>query len=228
MKYDNIIKAKFISRPNRFIANIEINGKVEVCHVKNTGRCKELLIPGRTIYVQHFNKPERKTNYDLISVEKDKLLINMDSQAPNKVVLEWLKEGGLFSSNEIKMIKPEVKYGNSRFDIYVETNTEKIFIEVKGVTLENNMEVSFPDAPTIRGLKHINELVECTMEGYKAYVIFVVQMENPTYFTPNDTTQPEFRQALIRARDKGVNILAFDCRVSTDSLNINKPVRVEL
>ena len=191
MKYENIRKGTFVSRPNRFIANIEIDGKIEVCHVKNTGRCRELLIPGATVFVQEFEKAERKTKFDLISVCKGKLLINMDSQAPNKVVGEWLDT---FFDN-VTLVKPEARYRNSRFDFYVEADGKKIFIEVKGVTLEEDGIAMFPDAPTERGIKHLSELCKCLDDGYEAYVIFVVQMEKAKYFTPNSKTHPQFAEA---------------------------------
>ena len=171
MNYENIKIARFINRPNRFIANIEIDGEREVCHVKNTGRCKELLTEGAVVYVQEFNNSSRKTKYDLISVYKGERLINMDSQAPNKVFHEFLTNGFLFQN--IKLIKPERKYKNSRFDFYIETDSKKIFVEVKGVTLEENGVVMFPDAPTERGLKHLNELADCIDDGYETYICFI-------------------------------------------------------
>ena len=224
MDYKNIKQGKFINRPNRFIANIEIDGVVEICHVKNTGRCKELLIPDTTVFVQEFDSEKRKTKYDLISVYKNDRLINMDSQVPNKVVAEFLPK--LF--NNIKLIKPESRYKNSRFDFYVETSNEKVFIEVKGVTLENDGIVMFPDAPTQRGVKHINELIECMNDSYLAYIIFVIQMDNVKYFIPNNTTHKDFGDALKNAKDKGVNILAIDCKVTKDSITANNYVEVKI
>ncbi len=226
MIYRNIKPARFIDRPNRFIANIEVDGKLEISHVKNTGRCKELLISGVSVYVQEFEGTTRKTKYDLISVYKQDRLVNIDSQVPNKVFYEWLKDGRLF--NGIKLIKPEAKYKNSRFDFYVETEEEKIFMEVKGVTLENSNVVLFPDAPTERGVKHLNELMECVEEGYKAYVIFVIQMKGVGYFTPNSVTHKEFADTLKLAEEKGVGILAFDCNVGEDSIEISERVEVKL
>lgn len=226
MKYDNILKGKFISRPNRFIAHIEINGKVEICHVKNTGRCKELLLPNATVFVQENNNPKRKTKFSLISVIKEKRIINMDSQVPNKIVHEWMLKGNLLK--DITLIKPESKYNNSRFDFYVETENKKIFIEVKGVTLENQGIVKFPDAPTERGLKHVKELCDCIKEGYDAYIIFVVQMKNVLHFEPNIETHKEFAEALIEAKKQGVNIIAVDCEVKEDSINIIDYVKVIL
>ncbi len=224
MKYNNIIKGEFIDRPNRFIANIKINGVIEVCHVKNTGRCKELLVRGSTVYLQKSDNPNRKTQYDLIAVQKGERLINMDSQIVNSVAVEYLNN--LF--DDIVFIKPEYKYGNSRFDIYVETNTDKIFIEVKGVTLENDDVVSFPDAPTERGIKHLKELQKAVTEGFKAYVLFVIQMDNVKYFEPNYKTHPEFANELKRAKNNGVIPLAYDCFVTADSITIRSPIDIKL
>lgn len=224
MKYKNIKKGIFIERPNRFIAHVEIDGATEICHVKNTGRCKELLLPGSVVYVEKSDNPNRKTGFDLISVIKGKRHINMDSQVPNKVVRDWLGKGNLFK--DVTLIKPEAKYKNSRFDFYVETKKDKIFIEVKGVTLEENNIVLFPDAPTERGVKHINELIECLQEGYKAYVIFVIQMKDVDYFTPNSVTHKEFAEALKAAHNKGVEILALDCVVEEGFIEIDKKVEV--
>ncbi len=224
MKYKNIIKGEFIDRPNRFIANVIVDNKVEVCHVKNTGRCKELLVKGNTVYLEKSDNPNRKTKYDLVAVQKGDRLINMDSQIVNYVALEHIPN--LFKN--IKLIKPEYKYGNSRFDIYVETENEKIFIEVKGVTLENDGVVRFPDAPTERGIKHLKELQKAVTEGYKAYVLFVVQMSDVKYFEPNCYTHPEFAKELKRARENGVVPLAFDCIVKPDLIEIRKPILIKL
>ena len=226
MYYSNIQPAIFLRRPNRFIAHIEVNGIEEVCHVKNTGRCKELLTDRATIYVQHHDDSKRKTKYSLIAVEKGNLLINMDSQAPNKVVGEWIKEQEPFGA--VKLLKPEYKYGNSRFDFYLETATDKMFIEVKGVTLEEEGVVRFPDAPTERGIKHLEELVACTKAGYKAAVIFVVQMEGMCHFEPNYKTHPAFGEALMRAQAEGVEVLAYECSVTPDTLAITKAIPVQL
>ena len=211
MNYKTVIKGKFISRPNRFIAYVEIDGKVEVCHVKNTGRCKEILIPGAKVYVEKSDNPNRKTMYDVIAVYKGEELINIDSQAPNKVFGEWAKQSGYFEN--ITLIKSECKYKNSRFDFYIEANGRKIFVEVKGVTLEDNGVVKFPDAPTERGVKHINELIDCTKNGYEAYICFIIQMRNCKYFTPNRQTHPEFADVLSKAENNGVNIIALCCDV---------------
>lgn len=226
MKYKNIKEGIFINRPNRFIAEVEINGKKEICHVKNTGRCKELLISGAKVFLEESDNESRKTKYDLISVYKDKNLINMDSNAPNKVVCEWISSGKLFKN--VTLIKPETKYQNSRFDFYVETDKKKIFIEVKGVTLEENGIASFPDAPTERGIKHIKELIESTENGYDAYVIFVVQMKGCVSFTPNRKTHPQFAEELLNAQKHGVKILCVDCKVSKDELMIDDYIEVNL
>lgn len=231
MIYKNIIKGEFISRPNRFIARVKIAGEEQTVHVKNTGRCKELLIKGATVYLSVSDNPLRKTKYDLIAVEKkrhnkENLLINMDSQIPNDAVEEWLKKGNLFSKNAI--IRREVKYGDSRFDFYIEDEGIKAFLEVKGVTLENNGIASFPDAPTIRGIKHINELIACKNQGFEAYIIFVIQMKQVHKFTPNDITHKAFGDALRNAQKAGVKILAFDCHVQENSIEIDSSVKTEL
>lgn len=226
MKYDNITKGKFIVRPNRFIAHVEVNEKIEICHVKNTGRCKELLIPGVTVFLQENDNPKRKTKFSLIGVIKGERIINIDSQIPNKAVQEWILKGNLF--NEVTLIKPEKTYKNSRFDFYVETKEKKVFIEVKGVTLEENNVVRFPDAPTERGVKHINELCDCIKEGYEAYIVFVIQMKGVSYFEPNDETHKEFGDALRRAKKLGVNIIAVDCEVEEDSIEIADYVEVRV
>lgn len=226
MIYNNIKKAKFINRPNRFIANIEIDGKNEICHVKNTGRCKELLTDNSSVFVEEFDSSTRKTKYDLISVYKGERLINMDSQVPNKVFHEWVKNSGLFEN--ITMIKPEYKYGNSRFDFYIETIDKKIFVEVKGVTLEEDGVAMFPDAPTLRGLKHINELINSVDDGFEAYVVFIIQMKDIKYFTPNNKTHRDFGEALVLAKSKGVNILALECEVTENSIEARNFVEVRL
>ena len=227
MQYTNVMDGKFIARPNRFIAHVEIAGREEIVHVKNTGRCKELLLPGATVYVQHFPEGKRKTKYDLIAVEKQNLLINMDSQAPNKVVQEWLMEQEPFG--KITYLKPECKHGDSRFDFYLETAERKMFIEVKGVTLEEKGVVMFPDAPTERGVKHVQELCHCLEEeGYGAAIIFVVQMSGMRYFTPNRRTHAAFAEALERAEACGVKLLALTCAVTPDSLVINGEIPIHL
>ena len=226
MRYTNIMACKFLARPNRFIAHVEIAGREEIVHVKNTGRCKELLLPGATVYVQHFPEGKRKTKYDLIAVEKQNLLINMDSQAPNKVVQEWLMEQEPFG--KITYLKPECKHGDSRFDFYLETEAKKMFIEVKGVTLEEKGVVMFPDAPTERGVKHVQELCHCLEQGYEAAIVFVVQMSGMRYFTPNRRTHAAFAEALERAEACGVRMLALSCEVTPESLAINGEIPIHL
>ncbi len=219
-----------MERPNRFIAYAELNGKKETIHVKNTGRCAELLLPGAVIYVQESGNPERKTKWDLIAVEKEtgrgKRLINMDSQIPNRVVQEWIEAGNLFP--DVSLVRPETTYGNSRFDLYVEAGDRKIFIEVKGVTLEEDGVCRFPDAPSDRAVKHLEELIRAKKEGYEAYVFFVIQMKGVSYFTPNTDTHPAFAEALRRAKEAGVEILAYDCNVTPDSVVVAEPVDVVL
>ena len=226
MRYTNIMAGKFLARPNRFIAHVEIAGREEIVHVKNTGRCKELLLPGATVYVQHFPEGKRKTKYDLIAVEKQNILINMDSQAPNKVVQEWLMEQEPFG--KITYLKPECKHGDSRFDFYLETEAKKMFIEVKGVTLEEKGVVMFPDAPTERGVKHVQELCHCLEQGYEAAIIFVVQMSGMRHFTPNRRTHAAFAEALERAEACGVRMLALSCEVTPESLAINGEIPIHL
>ncbi|MBQ5324019.1 MAG: DNA/RNA nuclease SfsA [Oscillospiraceae bacterium] len=226
MIYKNIQKARFLNRPNRFIAHIDIDNKTEVCHVKNTGRCRELLTENATVFVQESDNPNRKTKYDLISVLKGEKLINMDSQIPNKVFGEWAQNSGFFG--EIKLLKAEKTFENSRFDFYIETDNDKIFVEVKGVTLEQDGVVMFPDAPTERGVKHINELCRCIDNGYKAYIFFIIQMDNVKYFTPNRKTHPQFADALKAAAEKGVGVYALDCKVSENSIAADKFVEVRL
>lgn len=226
MKYNHIVPGIFLERPNRFIAYVEIAGRKETVHVKNTGRCRELLQPGALVYLEKSDNPARKTQYDLVAVQKGNLLINMDSQAPNKVVEEWLRAGELFS--DVVTVRPETTYGNSRFDFYVETSTERIFIEVKGVTLEENGVVRFPDAPSERAVKHVEELVQAYRDGYQVYVLFVIQMEEAKFFTPNKDTHPAFARALEEAAKQGVRVLAYSCSVTPDSLQIKSPVLVKL
>lgn len=230
MKYKEVVKGVFRERPNRFIAKVEIDGNEETVHVKNTGRCKELLLENSVVYLSVSDNPLRKTKYDLIAVEKQTengtVLINMDSQVPNDMVAEWLKKGALFSKNAI--IKREVTFGKSRFDFYVEDSNNKAFIEVKGVTLENNGVALFPDAPTERGVKHIKELCSCVEKGYSAYIIFVIQMSGINLFKPNDATHKAFGDALRQAEKAGVSILAYDSVVTNESVCINKPIMIEL
>lgn len=223
MKYENVTEGIFVSRPNRFIAVVEVNGKEEICHVKNTGRCRELLIPGVKVILEKSDSETRKTKYDLISVYKGNKLINIDSQAPNKVFFEYLKCGKLFNA---AYIKPEAKYKNSRFDFYVEEKNKKIFIEIKGVTLEKNGIFMFPDAPTIRGIKHINELIECKKEGYEAYLVFIIQADFGNGFTPDKEIHKDFYDVVLKAGKKGVNILCYNCEISENSLSIKEKVNL--
>ncbi len=226
MNYDHIEKGRFESRPNRFVAYVTLGEESRKVHVKNTGRCRELLTPEAEVYLNRSGNPQRSTEYDLVAVKKGSRIINMDSQAPNKAVEEWIRGGALFP--DALLIKPESQYGSSRFDFYVETPEDKIFIEVKGVTLEKEDVVMFPDAPSQRAVKHVQELIRALEEGYKAYVIFVIQMEDIRYFTPNNETHPEFAEALLKAREAGVKVLAYDCSVTSDSMIIRNPVPVML
>ena len=226
MRYERIEKAVFLERPNRFIAYTELNGRKETVHVKNTGRCAELLVPGASVYIQRSANPDRKTKWDLISVEKGERMINMDSQIPNRLVEEWIRGGHLF--RDVTLVRPETTYGNSRFDLYVEAEGKRIFIEVKGVTLEENGVCRFPDAPSERAVKHLEELILAKQEGHETYVFFVIQMKDVRYFTPNTDTHPAFAEALRRAAAAGVHILAYDCTVSPDSIEIDSPVDIVL
>lgn len=227
MKYRNIVTGTFKSRPNRFIAMVEIDGKIEKCHVKNTGRCKELLLPDVEVYLEKGDNPNRKTAYDLIGVKKGERMINMDSQAPNKAVKEWLEKEVYFK--HVTYLKPECKYGSSRIDFYLETaEGRKIFIEVKGVTLEEEGIVRFPDAPTERGIKHIQELQKAVTEGYEAYILFVIQMKEIMHFEPNDRTHKAFGDALREAAEHGVGVLAYDCLITRESMCLDEPVSVHL
>lgn len=226
MRYPNMKEGVFLKRPNRFIAHVEVDGNVEICHVKNTGRCRELLTEGARVIVQECDHPGRKTKYDLISVWKGERLVNMDSQAPNKVFKEWAETSGYFK--ELRLIKPEQKYGNSRFDFYLETESRKVFVEVKGVTLEEDGVVRFPDAPTERGVKHLNELMACLEEGYEALVVFIVQMKGVRHFEPNDAMHPEFGEALRRLSQRGGRVIAVDCFVTESALEAGERVEVIL
>lgn len=224
MKYNNIVKGIFLERPNRFIARCLVDGKEEVCHVKNTGRCRELLQKGATVFLEKSPNPNRKTQYDLVSVIKNHRIINMDSQIPNSVVEESLNK--IFDN--IVSVKREYKYGNSRFDIYVETETEKIFVEVKGVTLENDGVVRFPDAPTERGIKHLKELQKAVKDGYRACVVFLIQMHDVKYFEPNYETHREFANELKNAYENGVEIYAFDSVVTPEEIKMNNIIEIKM
>ena len=224
MQYSNITQGVFLNRPNRFIARVEIDGREQVCHVKNTGRCRELLIPGATVYLEGSDDPKRKTAWDLVAVEKGERLINMDAQAPNKVFFEWAQAGKFLP--DVTLIRPETRWGNSRFDFYVEAGGGRHFVEVKGVTLEQDGDVLFPDAPTLRGVKHLEELIAAHAEGYECWICFVIQMAGVRRFLPNDRTHPQFGAALRRAAEAGVHLLAFDCRATPDSLTAGAPVAI--
>lgn len=226
MQYQSIKKGIFHTRPNRFIAHVEVDSTMEVVHVKNTGRCRELLVPGAVVYLEESGNPARKTRYDLIAVEKGDLLINMDAQAPNKVFQEWAESGEFLPG--LTLLRPETTWGSSRFDFYWEAGERRGFVEVKGVTLENGGHACFPDAPTERGVKHLEELIRCRQEGYEAAVCFVIQMEGMTDFAPNDLTHPAFGQALRRAAAVGVQVIARECRVTPGTLTIAGPVPVRL
>lgn len=225
MKYENMVPGRFLARPNRFVAQVEINGKVETVHVKNTGRCRELLPEGAQVWCQKSSSPNRKTAYDLISIRKGARIINMDSQAPNAAVGEWLRSGGL---GVVENVRAEVFYGESRFDFAFEKNGKLCFLEVKGVTLEKDGVCAFPDAPTVRGTRHLMELTRAVEEGYGAYVLFVIQMADVAYLRPNDVTDPAFGRALRQAKMQGVQVLAMDCDVTPETMSLRKPVKVRL
>lgn len=226
MQYANIRPAVFLSRPNRFIAKVELDGQEETVHVKNTGRCRELLLPGRTVWLEEGTNPARKTRYDLVAVDKGGLLVNMDAQAPNKVFAEWARAGQFVPG--LTLLRPETTWGKSRFDFYWEADNRKGFVEVKGCTLEDAGFCRFPDAPTERGVKHLNELAACIAHGYEATVCFVIQMEGMRSFSPNDATHPAFGDALRAADKAGVTVLAVGCHVEPDSLTITHTIPVVL
>ena len=225
MNYIDMVSGIFLSRPNRFIAQVEIDGAVETVHVKNTGRCRELLPPGARVWCQKSGNLNRKTKYDLITVKKGDRLINMDSQAPNIAAGEWLRSGGL---GQIRDLKAESVRGDSRFDFSFTMDGKPCFLEVKGVTLENDGVCAFPDAPTERGTRHVQGLCKLAQEGCGAYVLFVIQMSDVKYLHPNDATDPEFGKALREAAAKGVTVLAMDCAVTEDSMTLRQPVLVKL
>lgn len=226
MHYERIEEAVFQSRPNRFVAHVVTKLGEEICHVKNTGRCRELLVPGARIWVQRNEKPGRKTALDLICVEKNGQIINMDSQVPNIVAEEWIRAGHLFSE-QVK-IRREVRYGNSRFDLYLEDKGKKMYLEVKGVTLEEDGVALFPDAPTERGVKHIEELISCREEGYEAGILFIIQMKGIRYLKPNERTHAAFGEALRKAKEAGVQVLVLDCLVTSDSICADQEIEVYL
>ena len=226
MQYANIRSARFLSRPNRFIAKVDIDGREETVHVKNTGRCRELLVPGRRVWLEEGANPDRKTKYDLVAVDKDGLPVNMDAQAPNRVFAEWAQAGHFVPG--LTLLRPETVRGKSRFDFYWEADDRRGFVEVKGCTLEENGFCRFPDAPTERGVKHLNELTACMADGYEAAICFVIQMEGMKQFSPNDDTHPAFGDALRAAHAAGVRVLALGCHVEPDRLEITHTVPVVL
>lgn len=222
--YDEVREGRFLSRPNRFIARVEIDGKTEICHVKNTGRCRELLLPGCRVVLAFSHQPNRKTQYDLVAVYKGERLINMDSQAPNKVAMEGMAM--LFPG--ATEVKPETVFGDSRLDFSARRGEKRILLEVKGVTLEEDNVCLFPDAPTERGVRHLRELEKAAGMGYTAGILFVIQMENTRYFAPNEKTHPEFARALRSAEQNGVHILAYDCTVTPADMTLRQPVEIRL
>ena len=230
MHYKQIVPGTFLSRPNRFVAHVEMRKQIEICHVKNTGRCRELLVPGARVYLEKSSNPKRKTAWDLVAVEKErpqgKLLINMDAQAPNRVFREWVEAGRFLPG--VTQVRPETTYGDSRFDFYLETGETRLFVEVKGVTLEEEGVARFPDAPTLRGVKHLEELIRAHRAGYESWVCFVIQMAGMRWFEPNDRTHPQFGQTLRQAAEAGVHVLAVECGVTPDSLEIRGEVPVKL
>ncbi len=226
MRYENVREGVFLSRPNRFIAYVELDGRAEVCHVKNTGRCRELLVPGAAVWVTESGNPARRTRFDLIAVQKGGRLINMDSAAPNRVFGEYLASGLLLPSPTL--IKPETRFGDSRLDFYVENHETRAFCEVKGVTLEENGVALFPDAPTERGVKHLKELVKCVEAGFSAWAVFIIQMSDVRYFAPNRVTHPAFAESLKQAGAAGVGLLALDCDVTPESVTVRGGTAIRL
>ncbi len=225
MDYSNMVPGRFLRRPGRFVAHVEIAGREEICHVKNTGRCRELLTPGAQVWCAAADNPGRRTKYDLITVRKGDYLINMDSQAPNAAVREWLERGGL---GRAELVKPEQRFGQSRFDFYLEQDGNGMYLEVKGVTLETDGVCRFPDAPTERGAKHLRELMAAKEAGFDAGVLFVIQMRPVKWLEPNDQTDPAFGKALREAAAAGVRVMAVDCVVTEDSMEIGDFVEVKL
>ncbi len=226
MRYPNIHLGRFLRRPNRFIAHVELDGQEVVCHVKNTGRCRELLVPGAAVWLCKSDNPARKTAYDLVAVQKGDLLINMDSAAPNAVFGEFARAGKFLPDTE--GVKSEVRYGASRFDFCITAGGQTHYVEVKGVTLEEAGVVRFPDAPTERGVRHLRELMDAKAAGYGAHAVFVIQMERAGYFTPNERTHPAFAVALREAAEAGVQVHAYTCRVTSDGMEMAEPVPVVL
>ena len=230
MRYSHIVAGTFLSRPNRFIAKVLVEGREQTVHVKNTGRCRELLVPGATVYLERSDNPTRKTLYDLVTVEKTTpagvRVINMDSQAPNKLFEEWARAGHFVP--DLTLLRPETTWGTSRFDFYWEAKDRRGFVEVKGCTLEKDGWTYFPDAPTLRGVKHLEELIRARAQGYEAAVCFVIQMAGVDGFSPNDATHPEFGAALRKAKEAGVEVLAYQCLVIPGEVYITSPVPIQL
>ena len=226
MNYPHLRGGRFLDRPNRFIAHVALDGEPVVVHVKNTGRCRELLVPGCPVWLEENDNPARKTRFDLIAVEKTTpagpLLVNMDAQAPNRVFAEWAETGGF--RPDLTLLRPETVFGASRFDFYWEAGPRRGFVEVKGVTLEEDGVARFPDAPTLRGVKHLEELIAARRAGYEAALCFVVQMEGMKWVEPNERTHPAFGQALRQAARAGVEIAAYSCRVTPGSIKMDRPV----
>jgi sugar fermentation stimulation protein A len=232
MKYEKVIEGRFVRRVNRFIAEVLMDEVLTTVHVKNTGRCKELFIEGVKVYLEPANNPNRKTKFSLVALYKEDMLINIDSQIPNKAAKEGLENNPYLREvfGELSLVKTEVNYGSSRFDLYYENHSlhTKGFIEVKGVTLEDKGVAMFPDAPTKRGTKHVRELIASQEEGYQNYILFVIQLKPVTYFTPNKIRDPEFSQALIKANEEGVGILCFDSIIEPDSITLDRPIDIVL
>lgn len=226
MKYTQLIEGTFLKRPNRFLAHVLLDGQEEVCHVKNTGRLRELLLPGAKVLVEPSDSPKRKTKFSLICVEKDGQWVNIDSQVVNTIAEEWMREGHFLS--DVTLLKREKTYGNSRFDLYVETEHNRWFIEVKGVTLEIDGIAKFPDAPTERGVKHVEELITCHENGYEAGILFVIQRKGIQEFMPHEERHPEFAQALRAAKKAGVHVMAVDCIVDNEGIHIDQRIPVHL
>ncbi len=229
MNYNKIVEGIFLSRPNRFIAKVLINGVEETVHVKNTGRCKELLLPGVKVILEDCShNTNRKTKYSLIAVWKEDMLVNMDSQVPNDVVFQAIKDNRINGFEDLTHIKREVTFGKSRFDIYFETERSKGFVEIKGATLESNGISKFPDAPTERGTKHVLEMIRAVQEGYRGGILFLIQMKGPKIFRLNWSMDKKFSEAVKLASKNGVEILAYDCIVKNNSIYLDKPVEVDL
>jgi len=229
MYYSSIKHAVFLNRPNRFIAHVLVDGKEETVHVKNTGRCRELLVPQSKVILEVSANPKRKTRYSLISVYKDRMLVNMDSQAPNTVIWEGIKDGKIDEIKDISVLKKEVTYGQSRFDLYFETlQQQKGFVEVKGVTLEEQGTAMFPDAPTLRGAKHVREMIQAVSMGYQGFIVFLVQMKGVKFFTPNRRMDPDFSDALREAKKSGVKILVFDANVTPQEITLGEKIEYSI